>query len=452
MNCELLQRRLLNLERPDRPPAEVQAHLAGCPSCREWQRRLVRLEQRVALLPVPPSTAKAEFVARLRAGQGERAARQPNGTANRGQRRERALRKLALATSLAAALMLLAVMWWALQWSQTDQKLPGDLLAQLVQHDVELAKVDTQPSRLKELTATADDLHAQAGLLCRMKYADDLGELARWYRQVVEKLPQQAQGLTNGDPEKLARHLDEADHATRKLVASAPPDCVPPLRDMAAAARDAAGQLRSPQARGSQLPRTRAALPGAQSPVLCAGAPVLTASLVPAAVPGTVLASAGPGASPDAAKELAQRFQKNRNLLAELVKEAVRLADLPGDQNALKRASHCSKIAEQLADAMKQAAGAEHQGARVKELANHLELVLQGGVAHNLSEAHAQIPKGVFSENDLHGVWDQTAKVLGKAEEQLQTGPDAQDDNTKAALNALEQGREQVRKALQATP
>jgi predicted anti-sigma-YlaC factor YlaD len=40
MNCDTAQRRLLGSERPDEPPAEVEAHLAACAACRTWQQRL----------------------------------------------------------------------------------------------------------------------------------------------------------------------------------------------------------------------------------------------------------------------------------------------------------------------------------------------------------------------------------------------------------------------------
>jgi hypothetical protein len=451
MNCELLQRRLLNLERPDRPPAEVLAHLAACPSCREWQRRLVRLEQRVALLPVPASTGKAEFLVRLRAGAWFAPVRQPNGAAIRGQRRDFALRKLALATSLAAGLVLFAVFWWALQWSPSEQKLPDDLLAQLVQHDMALARADNQTNRLKELAATAEDVHAQAGLLCRMKCADDLAELASWYRQVVEKLPQQAQGVATGDSESIVQRLSQAENESRKLVAGAPPDCAAPLRDMASAAREAAGRLRSAEVRAGQPSRARAALPAAP-PVLCAGAPVLTASLVPAAGPGPLFATAAPGGSTDSAAELAQRFRKNINLLRTLVKEAVLLADLPGDQCALKRAKCCNAIVEKFAEEINGAA-VEQQGARVADLGKFLKSVLQDGVATNLSAARQQLPQGKVSMNDLKDVESATESYLGTLPDGLRGMQDPREvQYARSALAAIQEGREQVHKVLQGTP
>lgn len=65
MNCTIIQRRLLGAEDPAHPPDEVQAHLDGCPCCREWQHVLLQLEQQVPLLPVPASDSRAEFLQRL---------------------------------------------------------------------------------------------------------------------------------------------------------------------------------------------------------------------------------------------------------------------------------------------------------------------------------------------------------------------------------------------------
>ena len=55
MTCETTRLRLLRSERPDRPPADVQPHLAECAACRAWQRGLTRLERRITELDVPPS-------------------------------------------------------------------------------------------------------------------------------------------------------------------------------------------------------------------------------------------------------------------------------------------------------------------------------------------------------------------------------------------------------------
>src|SRR5262245_11069076 len=98
MNCDLLRSRLLASPHPERPPADLRAHLTACASCRQWQRRLVRLERQIPRLPVPPSRTKDEVVRRILT-----APRRTPATLERG------LQKLSLATALAAALALFAV-------------------------------------------------------------------------------------------------------------------------------------------------------------------------------------------------------------------------------------------------------------------------------------------------------------------------------------------------------
>src|SRR5262245_30350393 len=54
MTCETVQRHLLSLSSPARPPAELLPHLADCPVCSRIRQRLVEIEQQVAYVPVPP--------------------------------------------------------------------------------------------------------------------------------------------------------------------------------------------------------------------------------------------------------------------------------------------------------------------------------------------------------------------------------------------------------------
>lgn len=55
MNCKLARRRLLSMVRPDQAPDEVRGHLSWCSDCRDWHRRLVRMEKNVQQIPVPRS-------------------------------------------------------------------------------------------------------------------------------------------------------------------------------------------------------------------------------------------------------------------------------------------------------------------------------------------------------------------------------------------------------------
>ena len=116
MNCELMQRRLLASEAPERPPTDVRAHLDGCPACQEWQRQLLHLEQGLRRLPVPATDAKARLITRIQRG--------PAGTRATWshvlhderlvQKKDRGLLKVSVAFALAASLVLCAfgIMMW----------------------------------------------------------------------------------------------------------------------------------------------------------------------------------------------------------------------------------------------------------------------------------------------------------------------------------------------------
>jgi hypothetical protein len=293
----------------------------------------------------------------------------------------------------------------------------------------------------------ANDLRGQAEALSQTKYADDLNALARWYSTVLDALPEQMQGTTEAERKELQKRLEQAERETRQLSHSAPTACAGSLNDMASAAQNAARRLGSPQAQGQRLPRAQVSLPGARPPALCAAvAPTIAAYLVPAAVPGTLVASA---TSPDSTAEQAGRFHQNRILIGKLVDGGVYLAGEQGPTNSLHRAARCNEIGQQLATEMADAAE-HHEGARVANLGKHLESLLEGGVAANLSTAHGQVKNGVISENDLQKVRQVTAEFLDGLKGQLEVVQDkAEAEQVQAALGAIARSREQVEKALE---
>src|SRR5947208_5318956 len=66
MKCQQCQRRLLCVEKPASAELAVDAHLAECAVCREFQRHLLQIEANVRRLPVPPSNKKERFLERIR--------------------------------------------------------------------------------------------------------------------------------------------------------------------------------------------------------------------------------------------------------------------------------------------------------------------------------------------------------------------------------------------------
>src|SRR5262249_55714993 len=210
MNCTVLQRRLLELEQPDRPPPEVRAHLAACPVCRRWQRRLVQIEQRVLLIPVPPSGRKSAV---LRCVLAEPAAAAKESTpverpklrpfVHGAPPRDRAPKKIALATALAAGLILFAVGLWALQHPQKEEAttpFSKELEARQKDHRRKLAAANKPSEKVKVVAEFIEELHTDSRNLARTASVNDLKALSRVYKGVVgDRFVKQAQEVSPGE-------------------------------------------------------------------------------------------------------------------------------------------------------------------------------------------------------------------------------------------------------------
>jgi hypothetical protein len=189
MNCQDLRRALAHLEEPQRPPAAIRSHLAGCSPCRAWHRQLTRIERAVPLLPVPASNGKARFVERVLAGQVPVAPpdRTPSRPINTRQ-------KLALATALAAGLVLFAASFSALQLRRTP---PTEVISKpatpsyphaekIMESVARLPRTATPRERMESLAAAADNVHRLSHDLARRSDGDGLRALAGWYEAVLQ--------------------------------------------------------------------------------------------------------------------------------------------------------------------------------------------------------------------------------------------------------------------------
>jgi hypothetical protein len=199
VNCTVIQRRLLAAERPDQPPAEIKGHLAQCPACRAWQRRLVQMEQLIPQLPVPSSTAKEPFLQWMKDESGKRgqnALIQPPAFISHPFKKERALRKLSLAFTLAASLLVFALAWWS--WPHHSVLPPVPLQNDQTKLERRLSKslhVSTPKERVLRLAQLADEVRGEI-----RKWMDNSERLHQWsqfYWQVVSRhLIEQARQLT----------------------------------------------------------------------------------------------------------------------------------------------------------------------------------------------------------------------------------------------------------------
>jgi hypothetical protein len=256
MSCEATRRQLLNAERPDRPPLALRTHLAECPSCRYWLQNLTEVESRVPYLPVPPSdTAKERFLKQLREPPlVPESMRVVAPVLPFTPPKERGLRKLAVALSLAAAVVVLAVglSVWPRHSGPTEPVVTGPTLAETrirmrEIRDQRVAKAQTPREKVEVLAEFADELLSSARGTEKLP-ADSLRLVAQLYEETVrEKLLDQARAIPPGSQRsvlpQLANELGRIESEFSRLAAAAPEAAVH-LQKIAAAARDGDRELR----------------------------------------------------------------------------------------------------------------------------------------------------------------------------------------------------------------
>src|SRR5262249_24451424 len=158
-------------------------------------------------------------------------------------RRERGMRKTALATGLAAGLVLFAVGLLAIQPTpeRREPYVADALVQKLLAHDLNLAKAKTGQERLRELKGLADDLRGAAEMLARLSAKEELGAVAGLYERVLvngvvahaRKVAADREGLLD-----VAFKLDAARRDAEKLARECP-DSARPLNQIIVATRTA---------------------------------------------------------------------------------------------------------------------------------------------------------------------------------------------------------------------
>jgi hypothetical protein len=398
MNCDTIQHELeglLGSEHPDRPSADIQAHLDACPACRDWQHRLVQIEANISRLHVPGSATRDAFLLDLvlpdNPAEGTTEATpapKPRPAAasvsssgplirlslpSAKRTPTPPLRVLAyqyrypLAGAAAAAVLLIGLI--GMMANRGDRQpngnstpvahvrpTPDPLVANLVHENLNLVAADKIEKRSEALTKIADDLNRESQALGQAENGAELATLLTELRTKVNEALKQLQ------PQR--------------------PD-----------------------------------------------------------VPAVIVADATP-ANADRVKQLS----RNRGLIQTLVDGGIRIAK---ERDSLQRVDSCSEVARGIAGEIRQAAAA-HDGDRAFEMGQHLRDLLQSGIASNIRSVHNEARKhardvSLAQKEKMEHVRDWVKDVTGGVEDQLRI---ATDSDMKQTLDSIRVARRDVESAV----
>jgi hypothetical protein len=285
MKCRACQHELLTAATPELPAHAVADHLASCAVCREWHRRLLRIESNVERIPVPASEVKERFLERLTNPVDPPA---PLPILPLPPPR-RPLFGLATAGLVAAVILIACGIFLGNLLSRSLQRegpapvvkapekppekvtpkqpTPKDktpapvdkapaappatppLASRLLTHDLSLAEADTPRRRVETLAALADELQGETRALARKADPEDLHTLARLYVKVIrEGIMARARQLPMDERrqilEPMAKRLDQTRRDVQELAREVRPASAEALRQIAMAAQDGTDRLR----------------------------------------------------------------------------------------------------------------------------------------------------------------------------------------------------------------
>jgi hypothetical protein len=249
MNCTTVRQHLLASERPGQPAAALASHLAGCSACRGWQRRLVRLEQDIPRLPVPPSEPPASFLEQLRHGPSPGKLISPpfRLRPNPDAVREGGRQKVALAFALAASLVVFALGWWA--WPRQNEPRTTQVVVnyqerlsrQLVAARNPRERVAGMADLAEELLRDAREQQARPGRVAELAFQFEL--LGRDLHGDALRVPLRERVACLGGVAERLRRLESQASQLAVEWAVEHGDSARSLRRIAAAAREADRKL-----------------------------------------------------------------------------------------------------------------------------------------------------------------------------------------------------------------
>ena len=247
MICKTAQQTLLSLEDPTQPPASVQAHIVECADCRDWHRRLLRIEHHARHLPAPPAKEKETF---LRVLQETPVTEKRLGAQRFWQPFASRPTGIAVAASL-----LLALSWWL--WPTPPGEvanpqgplIPDPLLVKLRDHDLHLALANNPRDRVETLAKLANDLCEETQSVALEATPEVLRTMTELYREIIDAgIVRQAKDLAREDRKvvltPIADQLQDAGGKWALLADRTKLQVSQHLRDCSTVAQEGRKQLR----------------------------------------------------------------------------------------------------------------------------------------------------------------------------------------------------------------
>ena len=269
MKCKQVQQRLLATSGRRKLPHDVVAHLDGCSHCQKWHTQLGLIDRSVRHLPVPDSSeTKAALIAQFL---------EPVVPASRWSLQNTSVTWQRALVGLAASLIVLAAAISLLRTNRRtqDSAAPTDqLLARVLDKNMQLAIESSPAKRLQTLEKIADDLDSETRTLALLARTEDLNELARMYDKVIrDGLLRQAGNMSVEEKARdlptMADRFFASSQRAEEAAKGVPPAVAGPLKSIANTARFATDTLRQAAAAAATEPRIKFAqdgpAPGGQS-------------------------------------------------------------------------------------------------------------------------------------------------------------------------------------------
>lgn len=389
MNCEKIQEELLGSERPERPSADVLAHLDTCSACREYQGRLVQIERNVCRVHVPGSATRDAFLLDLVLpdNPSEDTPLPPTRPVAAPVAPPGPVVRLSLATVKRPEKRSVKEMAWEWRYGLGAAAAAALLFAfaGIVYHNAHRQRTGAPPVARAAQPATDPLVASLMQRNLTLVGADKADDRADALTRMADDLGRESQALAQApDSQELANLLTGLQGRVTDVLKQMKPN---------------------------------------------AAAPALAVVETPAVA---------------ADSRRVKQLYRNRTLIQTLVDGGIRLA---AQDDSLRRADSCSDMAKGLAIEIGQAAH-DREADRAAEMGQHLHDLLQRGVARNLRSVRRTVQSGSTAEMEMERVRDWVKDVAQPLEDQLRLASDTDRETMNRALNAIHSARREVENAV----